>query len=192
LIKEFDATFSLEDLMENSIFTSDYFRFGITLLGIIISAGVIFSQQKERTRGKLFEVIAMVTFGIGGFASITAFFSHYFFSDMVASSIGWPLGSPFQKEVAGANLALGLIGFMGFWRRDFWLPYIIAKTSFLWVAGITHIIDLSLHQNMAAGNAGLTLYMDFLWPMIYFLLYWLAARYGKPAPAGYVYRYPQL
>jgi hypothetical protein len=132
---------SLEDEMNYSFFSSDLFRFGTTLLGIIISSWVIISRLKERTRGKVFEVIAMVTFGIGGFASMTAFIAHYFFSDMVASSIGWPLGSPFQKEVAGANLALGVIGFMGFWRRDFWLPYIIAKTAFLWTAGITHVIE---------------------------------------------------
>jgi hypothetical protein len=153
---------------------------------------VIISHLKERTTGKLFEVIAMVTFGIGGFASITAFFSHYFFSDMVASSIGWPLGSPFQKEVAGANLALGLIGFMGFWRRDFWLPYVISKSTFLWIAGITHVIDLNQNQNLAGGNAGLTLYMDFIWPMIYILLFWLTKQYGKPAPKGFVYQNPQL
>ena len=134
----------------------------------------------------------MVTFGIGGFASITAFVMHFFFSDMVASSIGWPLGSPFQKEVAGANLAVGLLGFLGFWRRDFWLPYVIAKTAFLWIAGITHVVDLLQHQNLAPGNAGLTLYMDFIWPLVYMLLLWLTTRYGKPAPAGFVYRTPQL
>jgi len=178
--------------MNETFFSSDLFRFGAVVLGIIISSWVIISNLKDRTRGRVYEVIAMVTFGIGGFASMTAFIAHYFFSDMVASSIGWPLGSPFQKEVAGANLALGLIGFMGFWRRDFWLPYIIAKTAFLWTAGITHVIDLNLHQNLAVGNAGLTLYMDFIWPMIYFLLFWLAAKYGKLAPMGYVYRNPQL
>ncbi|KAA0252185.1 MAG: hypothetical protein EDM79_21555 [Chloroflexi bacterium] len=43
----------------------------------------------------------------------------------------------------------------------------ISKTAFLWVAGITHIIDLVNHENFAPGNAGLTLYMDFIWPLIY-------------------------
>ena len=104
----------LEGNVNNAFFTSDLFRFGSTLLGIIVSSWVIISRLKERTRGKVFEVIAMVTFGIGGFASITSFIAHFFFSDMVASSIGWPLGSPFQKEVAGANLAVGLLGFLGF------------------------------------------------------------------------------
>jgi hypothetical protein len=117
---------------------------------------------------------------------------HFFFSDMVASSIGWPPGSPFQKEVAGANLAVGLLGFLGFWRRDFWLPYVIAKSAFLWIAGITHVLDLVQNQNFAPGNAGPTLYMDFLWPVIYVLLLWLVRRYGKPAPTGLAYTVPQL
>jgi hypothetical protein len=182
----------LEENVIGSFFTSDLFRFGLALLGIIISSWVIILQLKERTPGKIFEVIAMVTFGIGGFASITSFIMHFFFSDMVASSIGWPLGSPFQKEVAGANLALGLLGFMGFWRRDFWLPYVISKTTFLWIAGITHVVELFQHQNLAVGNAGLTLYMDFIWPLIYILLIWLTSRYGKSPPVGFVYRSPQL
>jgi hypothetical protein len=178
--------------MDNSFFTSDLFRFGSTLLGIVISSWVIISHLKERTPGKVFEVIAMVTFGIGGFASIISFVMHFFFSDMVASSIGWPLDSPFQKEVAGANLAVGLLGFLGFWRRDFWLPYIISKTAFLWIAGIAHVVDLFQHQNLATGNAGLTLYMDFIWPLIYILLFWLTTHFGKPAPPGFVYSKPQL
>ena len=153
---------------------------------------MIISRLKERTRAKVFEVIAMVTFGISGFSSIISFVMHFFFSDMVASSIGWPLGSPFQKEVAGANLAVGLLGFMGFWRRDFWLPYVISKTVFLWIAGISHVADLIQHQNLAVGNAGLTLYMDFIWPLIYILLLFLTARNTKPAPQGFVYRAPQL
>jgi hypothetical protein len=182
----------LEENVSNSFFTSDLFRYGSTLLGIIISSWVVISRLKERTGGKVFEVITMVTFGIGGFASITAFIMHFFFSDMVASSIGWALGSPFQKEVAGANLAVGLLGFLGFWRRDFWLPYVISKTAFLWIAGITHVVDLFQHQNLALGNAGLTRYMDFIWPLIYILLLWLTTHYGKPAPLGFAYRTPQV
>ena len=147
--------------MSDSFFASDLFRFGSVLLGITISSWVIIARLRERTRGKIFEAIAMVTFGIGGFASITAFVMHFFFADMVASSIGWPIGNPFEKEVAGANLAVGLPGFLGFWRRDFWLPYVVAKSAFLWIAGINNVIDLVQHQNLAPGNAELALYMHF-------------------------------
>ena len=178
--------------MSDSFFASDLFRFGSVLFGIAVSSWVIIARLNERTPGKSFEAIAMVTFGITGFASITAFVMHFFFADMVANSIGWPPGSPFQKEVAGANLAVGLLGFLGFWRRDFWLPYVISKTAFLWIAGITHVVDLLDHQNLAPGNAGLTLYMDFIWPVVFMLLLWLTTRYGNAAPPGLVYRTPQL
>ena len=178
--------------MSNSIFASDLFRFGSAILSIIIFSALFISRLKDRSPGKIIEVITMVTFGIGGFYSIISFIMHYFFSDMVASLIGWPLGSPFQKEVAGANLAVGVLGYLCFWRRDFWLPYVISKSAFLWIAGITHVIDLVKNNNMATGNAGLTLYMDFIWPLIYFLLLWLTKRYGKPAPQGFTYKRPQF
>lgn len=178
--------------MDMGFFGTDLFRFGSAILGIVVSSVVIISRIGDRSRAKVFEVIAMVTFGIGGFASISSFFMHFFFSDMVAASIGWPPGNPFQKEVAGANLAVGLLGFLGFWRRDFWIPYVIAKSAFLWIAGITHVIDLVQSHNTASGNAGLTLYMDFIWPVIYLALLWLVRRYGKPAPAGLAYTQPLL
>jgi hypothetical protein len=182
----------MEKTMPGSIYTSDLFRVGPSLLGIIISSGVIIARLKERTPGKVIEVITMVTFGIGGFSSIVSFFMHFFLSDMVASYIGWPPGSPFQKEVAGANLAVGLLGFLGFWRRDFWLPYVISKTAFLWVAGIAHVVDLNNSQNSNPGNSGLTLYLDFIWPLIYIFLLWLLKQYGPQAPRGLVYRNPQI
>ncbi len=174
--------------MSDSFFATDLFRFGAVWLGIIIYSWMSISRLRERTRGKVFEIITMATLGIGGFSSIISFIMHFFYSDMVANSIGWPVGSPFQKEVAGANLALGLLGYMCFWRRDFWLPYVISKTAFLWVAGITHVIDLVEHQNRASGNAGLTLYMDFILPLIYFFLLWMTRRYGKPASEGFEHR----
>ncbi len=85
----------------------------------------------------------MYSIGITGFSQISNFVLHAFFGEMVARSIGWPTGSLFQLEVAGANLAIGLLGFLGFWRMDFWLPYLIAKAVFGWTAGVAHVIDLT-------------------------------------------------
>jgi hypothetical protein len=178
--------------MADSFLASDLFRFVLTVGGITVSAGLIIAGLRVRDRARTLEVVTMVTFGIGGFSSIVSFVMHFFFSDAVAASIGWPMGSPFQKEVAGANLAVGILGFGCFWRRDFWLPYALSKGAFLWVAGITHVVDLAQNQNLAVGNAGLTLYMDFLRPVIYALLLWLVSRYGKPAPPGLTYTVPQL
>lgn len=162
------------------------------VLGIAVSTEAQLRGRKDISRAQVIETISMNTFGITGFASIVSFFIHFFFADRVAQSIGWEAGSPFQLEVAGANLAVGLLGFGGFWRRDFWLPYVISKTAFLWVAGITHMIDLIDHNNFAPGNAGLTLYMDFIWPLIYIGLLFLLQRYGRKAPAGMVFARPQI
>lgn len=162
------------------------------VLGIVISTWVQLRSSRDASRARLVELIAMNTFGITGFASIVSFFMHFFFADRVAQSIGWEAGSPFQLEVAGANLAVGLLGFGGFWRRDFWLPYVISKTAFLWVAGITHIFDLINRGNLAPGNAGSTLYMDFIWPLIYIGLLFLLQRYGRKPPAGMVVARPQI
>ncbi len=176
----------------DTFFSSDLFRFSAPLLGIIISCCVIIARLEVRNIGSVLEVITMVTFGIGGFSSIVSACVHFFAPDMVASSIGWPLGSPFQMEVAGANLAIGLIGFGCFWRRSFWLPYVISKTAFLWTAGVTHLLDLLEHQNLAPRNAGATLYLDFVTPMICIGLLWLTARYGDRAPEGFEYRRPRI
>src|SRR5680860_1863060 len=48
----------------------------------------------------------MLSLGLG-LPSLWAALSHAVFSDRVAQSIGWA-PSPFQKEIAGANLGLGL------------------------------------------------------------------------------------
>lgn len=162
------------------------------VLGIAISTEAQLRGRKDISRAQVIETISMNTFGITGFASIVSFFMHFFLADRVAQSIGWEAGSPFQLEVAGANLALGLLGFGGFWRRDFWLPYVVSKTAFLWVAGITHIIDLVNRNNFAPGNVGLTLYMDFIWPLIYIGLLFLLQRTGRKPPAGTVFARPQI
>ena len=85
--------------MSYSFFISDAFRFGSILLGIIISSWVIISRIEERSRGEILEVLSMVTFGIGGFASITLFILHFFFSDMLASSIGCPRVVRFRRRL---------------------------------------------------------------------------------------------
>ncbi|MCE7858630.1 MAG: hypothetical protein DYG86_02440 [Chloroflexi bacterium CFX2] len=153
--------------MGDFFFSLGRYTLASVVLGIAISTWAQLRGRKDISRAQVIETISMNTFGITGFASIFSFFMHFFIADRVAQTIGWEAGSPFQLEVAGANLAIGLLGFGCFWRKDFWLPYVISKTAFLWVAGITHIIDLVNHENFAPGNAGLTLYMDFIWPLIY-------------------------
>lgn len=85
-------------------------------------------------------------------------------------------GSPFQTEVAFANLAVGILGAATFWRRDFWLPYIIASSILGWGAGLTHLMDIVQADNYAPNNAGPILYADFLMPLARIILYIVYSR----------------
>lgn len=135
------------------------------VLGIAVSATVHLRLHRGLDRRARIEVVAMYAIGIVGFNGITSFFVHTVWADEIARSIGWAAGSPFQTEVAGANLGIGLLGFLGFWRKDMWLPFLVAKFAFSWTAGVTHVIDVLQHGNLAVNNAGPIVYWDFLAPI---------------------------
>ena len=93
-------------------------------------------------------------FGVGvAGAGIGGFFGHYFISDPVAESIGWPTGNPFQLEVGFANLAVGILGIVAMGRRDgFREATVIAVTVFGVGATIVHARDIIETGNLAPGN----------------------------------------
>lgn len=103
---------------------------------------------------------------VGG-AGVFSFSGHFFRSDEVAGYIGWPAGNPFQKEVAFANLALGVLGFMCIWiRGQFWTATVVAASVFLFGAAIVHIIEIKRKGNLSPGNAGLILFSDVAKPLV--------------------------
>jgi hypothetical protein len=86
-------------------------------------------------------------------SGIAGFFGHFFISDSVAKSIGWPTGNPFQLEVGFANLAIGILGIIAMGRRDgFREATVIAVTVFGVGATIVHISDIIKTGNLAPGN----------------------------------------
>jgi hypothetical protein len=93
-------------------------------------------------------------FGLGmGGSGIAGFFAHFFLSDTVAESIGWETGSPFQLEIAFANLVLGVLGIVATGRRDgFREATVIAAAVFGFGATIVHIMDILATGNLAPGN----------------------------------------
>lgn len=167
--------------MLQAIATIPGIQFYAVILGIVVSAAVHLANHRTLGRRARFEVVAMYAVGIVGFHGFTSFFAHTVFADQVAASIGWAAGSPFQTEVAGANLAIGAIGFLGFWNKDFWLPFIIAKLGFAWTAGVTHVVDIMQHGNFAVNNAGPILYWDFLMPVALLALYVLQGGHLVPS-----------
>ncbi|MGW8252113.1 MAG: DUF6790 family protein [Anaerolineales bacterium] len=152
------------------------------MVGVII---VLIVMRMISSSGKpeegVITMVTMTTIGISGWFSITnGIFGHILYADRVAESIGWSAGSGFQTELAFALVGIGLVGGLGFWRWDFWLPYIIAKSIFSIGAGITHVIDIIENTNYAPNNAGPVLYWDFIFPVILIGLYILYKRNQQP------------
>ena len=141
-----------------------YLQIIVTLISILMY--LYFTRNKNRQE-LIIELIMIYTIGLAGwFTIISGAFGHIIYANQVAESIGWPLKSGFQMELAFASIGIGLIGFIGFWKQSFWLPFIIAKSTFMIGAGITHIIHMITENNFSPSNAGIIVYWDFLLPAI--------------------------
>lgn len=101
-----------------------------------------------------------------GMTSIYAFIMHDYFPVFTAATIGWPT-SPFQHEVAVANLAIGVIAILSTCKRcGFRWATVIASTIWLWGCAFGHARQIIENHDMAIGNAGSWFYMDILIPIL--------------------------
>ena len=125
-----------------------------TLLPLLMTGGLVAFDKTTRGRQRRAEVFLMFLFALGLAGSgIGNFVAHFFMSDVVAESIGWPAGSPFQLEVAFANLAIGVLGIIAAARRDgFREATVIAATVFSVGATVVHVMDIVETGNLAPGN----------------------------------------
>jgi len=156
-----------------------YLQIVVTIISISVH---LFATRNNKRKESTLELIALYTVGLAGwFTIMSGLFGHIIYANSVAESIGWPLKSGFQMELAFAAIGIGIIGFGGFWNRSFWLPFILAKTCFMWGAGATHIFDIIQKNNLSPSNTGLVVYWDFLLPVILIVLYVLLQRERRTA-----------
>jgi hypothetical protein len=107
--------------------------------------------------------------GVGG---VFAFLGHFFRGDEIARRIGWQPGSPFQREVAFANLAIGVTGLGCLIMPDgYWLATIIVAAVFLFCAGLWHIHETKVFGNVSELNTGAILAWDLGFPVILVILF---------------------
>ena len=134
------------------------------------------SSRKEPDLSRI-EIIALYFIGMTGWFTISnAIFGHIIYADQVAESIGWPLNRGFQTELAFALIGMGILGAVGMWRPQFWLPFIIAKTSMMWGAAGTHIVHQIQQDNFSPNNTGIVVIWDIVLP---FALAWVYYLYQK-------------
>jgi hypothetical protein len=112
--------------------------------------------------------------GLGG---LMAFLGHTFKAQEIALKIGWQ-PSPFQFEVAVADLAFGVLGILCIWqRRGFWTATGIGYAVFLLGCGYGHVREMTLHGNFAPYNAGPVLWVNDLAVPVVILLLLLVRRH---------------
>ena len=134
----------------------------IPILALLGALTHLFFDKQPRTQRRVFEILlvyALVFFaGLGG---LWAFVGHTFAADKVATQIGWPTGSPFQSEVAVANLSYAVLGLLAIRLRGLFPVAVgMGYSIFLLGAACVHIRDIRLHQNVAQFNSGLFLYVQ--------------------------------
>jgi hypothetical protein len=138
------------------------------VLGLVVGAVHLYLDRQPRTKGRVAQIFLLwflvITVGIQG---IFAFIGHTVFADTTAASIGWPAGNPFQSEVAVANLSVGVLGILCYWMRgSFWNATAIGFSVWWLGDAVVHIRDIMVAANYAPNNAGVTLYLDILVPVI--------------------------
>lgn len=128
--------------------------FIFTMLPLLLAGMVIAFDRTVTSQERKVEVVLIFLFALGvAGGGIGNFFAHFFLSDPVAESIGWPTGSPFQLEIGFANLAIGVLGLMAVGRRDgFREATVTAVTVFSVGATVVHVMDIMETGNLAPGN----------------------------------------
>lgn len=113
-----------------------------------------------------------------GATALYAFAMHAFMPEFTAKTIGWA-NTPFQYEVAVANLAIGCLALLSFRATySFRLATVIATTIWLWGDATVHLYEMMTKNNFALGNTGSWLWIDILIPI---LLIWCIIKMRKSA-----------
>jgi hypothetical protein len=151
------------------------------VLALVIGAVQLYRDKEPRTGRRVAETflrwLLVVCVGV---ASVFTFVGDAFFADRMAASLGWPAGNPFQTLAAVANLSMGVLGILCYWKRgDFWLATVIAFSVWWPGAAFVHIKDIVVSRNYAPNNAGVTVYMDILVPLILIALLMYYDRAGR-------------
>jgi hypothetical protein len=150
-----------------------YFSIILLVLGVVVALATYPSGGS--TRGitiseNLYRWISLLGAGVVG---VYVFFTHAFMPSVSAGQIGWQT-SPFQHEVAVANLGFGILCILAFSASyGFRLASVIGISIWLWGDAIVHIRQMIVAKNFSPGNAGPWFWSDVLVPL---LLVWLIIR----------------
>ncbi|HET9096190.1 MAG TPA: DUF6790 family protein [Candidatus Baltobacteraceae bacterium] len=139
---------------------------------------VIVTIVKLRRAGARHEVMSTaftlwgeVLFYCFGLGFVYVWYFHAFMAAFVAPTIGWQ-PSPFEWELAWAELGIGVIAILSLWRGyDMRLAATLTSAIFLFGAAAQHIHLIITANNHAPGNAGPVLWFgDITLPLLLLVL----------------------
>ncbi len=127
--------------------------FAFLVLPLILAGVTAAIDPRVNTRRRRLEVFLTYMFAFSAAGGIAGGIGHLFASDLVAESIGWAPGSPFQLEMGFANLAVGVLAAIAVGRRDGFREATVVGGAILGVGAFTvHLLDIIQHGNLAPGN----------------------------------------
>ncbi len=140
----------------------------IYLAAAVAAIAIHLRWDKEPLRASRVVDVALfyILLIFAGVAGLMGAVGHTFFAKEVALGIGWQPGSPFQFEVAMANLAFGVLGIMCIWNRGgFRAATGVGLAVFFLGCAYGHFQDM-LAGNYAPYNAGLAIWLaDVVMPL---------------------------
>ncbi len=147
--------------------------FGFYMAAIALGTLVhLYSSATPRSTGRVVELTLLYLLVVGaGAAGLLTFVGYAFDAVRTARSIGWPPGSPFQFEVAVADLSYGVLGLMCIrWRGPFWLATGVVTSVFYLGCNYGHLHDALVNHNYAPNNYGLINLFEIVWPAAVLIL----------------------
>ena len=126
----------------------------ILYIGAWIAAIMDSTMSQQAFMPLLARYVVFFSLGVQG---LWAAMGHLMYPEKAAGAIGWKT-SPFQTEMGGANLGLGVVGVCALFLPNWILPVSVFGCILYGVAVFTHIREHKLNNNTAANNSGPMLY----------------------------------
>ena len=146
------------------------FNIWTPILAILIGL-LSFRLYKQGSAAVCSRTLTAFLFLTVGLMGVENFIIHVFYGNFAAASIGWK-PSPFQYEVAIANLAVGVVGMIAAFTKNLGFRAATIFAFAVWFLGDAagHVYQLIAKHDHAAYNAGTTLYSDIYLPVIGIIL----------------------
>jgi hypothetical protein len=155
----------------------------LNVVAVVVAAGLhLWLGKRPVTGAGVLEVLLrnlLVIFaGVGG---LMGFLGHIFKAREIALQIGWQ-PSPFQVEVAMANLAFGVLGLLCLWQPGgFRTATGLGYSIFLLGCAFGHLREMILQGNLAPYNVGPVLWVnDLAVPFAILTMLWVRRHLAFP------------